>query len=73
MQEMEQFKKYGGGTIVENTSFGIKRNVNFMQEITKKHGVNIIAGAGMLTAFTIEFFISFESFCVFQVPVLNFS
>ncbi|XP_050733673.1 phosphotriesterase-related protein-like isoform X1 [Eriocheir sinensis] len=46
MREMEQFKKYGGGTIVENTSFGIKRNVNFMHDISMKHGVNIVAGAG---------------------------
>lgn len=50
MQEMEKYKNYGGGTIVENTSFGIQRNVNFMHDISTKHGVNIVAGAGMFAA-----------------------
>lgn len=46
MKEMGQYKKYGGGTIVENTSYGITRNVNFLREISLKHGINIVAGAG---------------------------
>ncbi|KAG0720620.1 Phosphotriesterase-related protein [Chionoecetes opilio] len=46
MKEMEQYKKCGGGTIVENTTCGIKRNVKFLREVSLKQGINIVAGAG---------------------------
>ena len=53
MKEMEQYKKCGGGSIVENTSCGIRRNVKFMRDISLKHGINIVAGAGRFTTFMI--------------------
>ncbi|XP_042210499.1 phosphotriesterase-related protein-like [Homarus americanus] len=46
MNDIEEFKKLGGGTIVENSNEGLNRNVSFMREISLKHGVNIIAGTG---------------------------
>lgn len=46
MKEMEQYKKCGGGTIVENTTFGIQRNVKFLHDVSLTSGVNIVAGAG---------------------------
>lgn len=46
MKEMALYKTRGGGTIVENSTEGLKRNVSFMQEITHKHGVQVIAGTG---------------------------
>lgn len=44
--EMATYKKFGGGTIVENSTKGLNRNVNFMRELSKNHGVHIIAGTG---------------------------
>jgi len=49
-EEMEMFKKNGGGTIVENTTNGLQRNVTFMKELAQKTGVNIIAGTGYYVA-----------------------
>ncbi|XP_045624915.2 LOW QUALITY PROTEIN: phosphotriesterase-related protein [Procambarus clarkii] len=46
MKEVSEFKKHGGGTIVENSTFGLNRNVSFMRKLSQQHGVNIIAGAG---------------------------
>lgn len=45
-KEMEEFKKLGGGTIVENSTCGLNRNVSFMHELSLQHGINIIAGTG---------------------------
>lgn len=45
-EEMDFFKKNGGGTIVENTTLGIKRNINFYKNVAKETGVNVIAGTG---------------------------
>lgn len=40
------FKSVGGGTIVENTTHGLKRQVKLMEAISQQTGVNIIAGCG---------------------------
>lgn len=40
------YKKWGGGTIVENTSHGLKRNIGFMVDVSKRTGVHVIAGTG---------------------------
>ncbi|XP_068200518.1 phosphotriesterase-related protein [Palaemon carinicauda] len=45
-EEMAVYKKSGGGTIVENSTKGLNRNVNFMKDLTKNHGVHIVAGTG---------------------------
>jgi predicted metal-dependent phosphotriesterase family hydrolase len=42
------YKTSGGGTIVENTSYGIKRNIPLMQSLSRESGVHIIAGTGPL-------------------------
>ena len=41
-------QKNGGGTIVENTTLGIKRDINFYKNVAKETGVNVIAGTGRL-------------------------
>lgn len=46
LEEMRLYKKFGGGTIVENTSLGLKRNVPLMIKVSKELGVNVIAGTG---------------------------
>lgn len=44
--DLELFKKWGGGTIVENTTYGLKRDLKFYRDIAIKTGVNIVAGTG---------------------------
>lgn len=39
-------QKYGGGTIVENTTYGIYRDVRFLKDAAEKTGVNIVSGTG---------------------------
>lgn len=40
------YKKYGGGTIVENSSHGLKRNLRFLYDVSIGTGVHLIAGTG---------------------------
>lgn len=44
--ELVCFKKAGGGTIVENTTTGITRDLPTLRQLAKDTGVNIVAGAG---------------------------
>lgn len=44
--ELVCFKKAGGGTIVENTTTGISRDLLALRQLAKDTGVNIVAGAG---------------------------
>lgn len=44
--EVRLFKKFGGGTIVENTSHGIKRDIALMKKVSEATGVHIIVGTG---------------------------
>uniref|UniRef100_A0A1A9WQ53 Phosphotriesterase-related protein n=1 Tax=Glossina brevipalpis TaxID=37001 RepID=A0A1A9WQ53_9MUSC len=46
IKDLELYKRFGGSSIVENTSHGLNRNLEFMVEASKKTGVNIIAGTG---------------------------
>lgn len=46
LKDVELFKKMGGGTIVENTSHGLKRNLDLMYDISKSTGVHVVAGTG---------------------------
>lgn len=45
-EDVMEFKVSGGSTIVENTTYGISKNLKFMVDIAKKTGVNIISGTG---------------------------
>lgn len=44
--DIDLFKSAGGGTIVENTSHGLKRRIKLMQQVSHQTGVNVIAGCG---------------------------
>jgi len=46
LQEVASFKCNGGGTIVDVTPVGLKRNVKGVAEIAQKTGVHIIVGTG---------------------------
>lgn len=45
-EDLQLFKKWGGGTIVENTTYGLKRDLKFYQKMARTTGVNIVAGTG---------------------------
>lgn len=51
--EVNRFKKAGGDTIVDLTNIGIKRDLKKIQEVSRRTGVNIIAGCGLYTGLTI--------------------
>uniref|UniRef100_A0A8C5R2R4 N-acetyltaurine hydrolase n=1 Tax=Leptobrachium leishanense TaxID=445787 RepID=A0A8C5R2R4_9ANUR len=44
--ELLHFKEVGGGSIVENTTTGISRDVRTLKVMAEETGVNIISGAG---------------------------
>lgn len=46
LDDVALYKKWGGSTIVENTSHGIKRNLEFYKQVSEKTGVHVIAGTG---------------------------
>nr|XP_008167884.1 phosphotriesterase-related protein [Chrysemys picta bellii]XP_008167887.1 phosphotriesterase-related protein [Chrysemys picta bellii]XP_023962058.1 phosphotriesterase-related protein [Chrysemys picta bellii]XP_023962060.1 phosphotriesterase-related protein [Chrysemys picta bellii]XP_023962063.1 phosphotriesterase-related protein [Chrysemys picta bellii]XP_042712643.1 phosphotriesterase-related protein [Chrysemys picta bellii]XP_042712644.1 phosphotriesterase-related protein [Chrysemys pict len=45
-EELLHYKAAGGGTIVENTTMGISRDVKTLKKLAEETGVHIIAGAG---------------------------
>ena len=51
--EVNRFKKAGGTTIVDLTNIGIKRDLSKIREVSRRTGVNVIAGCGLYTGLTI--------------------
>ncbi|CAI5788815.1 phosphotriesterase-related protein isoform X1 [Podarcis lilfordi] len=51
-EELLQFKAAGGGTIVENTTTGIRRDMKTLKQLAEETGVHIIAGAGFYVGAT---------------------
>ncbi|KAK7863879.1 hypothetical protein R5R35_007212 [Gryllus longicercus] len=49
-KEVLTYKNAGGGTIVENTSHGLGRNVQLMKNVSEASGVNVVAGTGHYVA-----------------------
>lgn len=45
-KDIRLYKKFGGDSIIENTNHGIKRDLDFMVDVSKATGVNIVAGTG---------------------------
>ncbi|CAH2090791.1 unnamed protein product [Euphydryas editha] len=50
LKDIRNYKKNGGGTIVENTTEGLERDVDFYQTVQRKTGVNIVIGTGFYIA-----------------------
>jgi phosphotriesterase-related protein len=46
LYDMNLYKKFGGSSLVENTSHGLQRNLLFTKEVSQKSGVHLIAGTG---------------------------
>lgn len=44
--DVELFKEAGGGTIVENSNYGLNRDIPLMKDVSQRTGINIIAGTG---------------------------
>uniref|UniRef100_W5MWT0 N-acetyltaurine hydrolase n=1 Tax=Lepisosteus oculatus TaxID=7918 RepID=W5MWT0_LEPOC len=45
-EELLLFKRAGGGTIVENTTTGISRDLKTLKRLSQETGVHVVAGAG---------------------------
>lgn len=52
LEDVKIYKEFGGGSIVENTTCGINRNLKLMYEVSKDTGVNVIAGTGYYLGMT---------------------
>jgi phosphotriesterase-related protein len=46
LYDMDLYREFGGRSVVENTSHGLQRNLQFMKEVSQKSGVHFIAGTG---------------------------
>lgn len=46
VEEMKMYRKFGGGTVVENSNIGLNRNLPLLVRASKESGVNVIAGTG---------------------------
>lgn len=45
-EDLKYYKQFGGVSIAENTSHGLKRDLAFMKSVSESTGVNVIAGTG---------------------------
>lgn len=48
--DVKLFKEAGGGTIVENSCHGLRRDLLLMRNVSQSLDVNVIAGTGMFLA-----------------------
>ncbi|XP_063985853.1 phosphotriesterase-related protein [Diachasmimorpha longicaudata] len=46
IEDVTIYKKHGGGTIVDNTTCGIQRDLSLMKKISDDTGVHVIVGTG---------------------------
>jgi phosphotriesterase-related protein len=46
LAEIQEFKKIGGGTIVDVTNFGLTRDPEALLRVSKESGLNVVMGAG---------------------------
>ena len=50
IESLKNFKKAGGGCIVENSTFGLKRKTGFLKKIAEEAGIHVVAGTGILSS-----------------------
>ena len=48
-KKIKECRKFGVNTIFDLTVFGLGRNINLMEEISNKTGINIVASTGLYT------------------------
>ena len=51
--ELQLFRKAGGQTVVDVSSIGIRRKIEYVPKIARESGVNIITGTGYYVDFTV--------------------
>ena len=51
--EVDRFRRAGGNTIVDLTNIGINRDLEKIAQVSRRTGVNVIAGCGLYTGLTI--------------------
>ena len=54
IEEVKEYKRFGGDTIVEVTTSGISPDYEFLKEVSKASGVNIICSTGYYLGHTIS-------------------
>ncbi|CAG9788269.1 unnamed protein product [Diatraea saccharalis] len=52
LNDVMMYKQYGGGTIVENSTEGLERDLSFCRRVSKISGVHVVAGTGYYIADT---------------------
>ncbi|CAG4946587.1 unnamed protein product [Parnassius apollo] len=52
LNDVKAFKTFGGGTIVENSTVGLERNIEFLKNVSSDTGVHVVAGTGFYIADT---------------------
>lgn len=48
LEDVKFFREFGGGTIVENSNHGLKRDISLMKRVSNETGVNVITGTGIV-------------------------
>nr|XP_003699732.1 PREDICTED: phosphotriesterase-related protein [Megachile rotundata] len=51
-EDVKLYREFGGGTIVENSNYGLNRDIPLMKRVSQETGVNVIAGTGYYVAAT---------------------
>ena len=46
IESVESFRRFGGGAIVEKSSFGLTRKTSFLKDVSVRTGVHVVAGTG---------------------------
>lgn len=46
LRDVQLFREWGGGTIVENSSHGLQRNLEFSLKVARETGVHVVVGTG---------------------------
>lgn len=62
IEDVKLFCTFGGKTIVENSSYGLNRNIPLMVKISEQTRVNILAGTGMVIWYIVSNVISYIIF-----------
>ncbi|XP_034183370.1 phosphotriesterase-related protein [Osmia lignaria lignaria] len=52
LEDVKLYREFGGGSIVENSNYGLNRDIPMMKRVSKESGVNVIAGTGYYVAAT---------------------
>ena len=46
IDSVKKFKEFGGGTLIENSTHGLRRKSGFLKKVAQETGVNVVAGTG---------------------------